>query len=102
MKKTIIPLGKHVTIQPAAAVAKVSRNGLITPSNEKVEEKCEGTIVAIGEEVKHLNIGDEVIYEQFSNSTKIKFPDSENDVDLVIFHSDDIIGKWGTVKKNKK
>lgn len=99
MTKTIIPLGKHITIRPAEAEPLTTKSGLVAPPNEKVEDKCEGTVVAIGDEVKHLKPGDEVVYEQFSNATKIKFPDSKNDVDLLIMHSDDVIGKWGTVKK---
>lgn len=101
MNKTIIPLGKHVTLQPAEAESRESKHGIITPPNEKVEEKCEGTIVAVGDEVQHLKVGDAVIYEQFSNSTKIKFPGSDNEVDLLILHSDDVIGKWGVVKNKK-
>jgi co-chaperonin GroES (HSP10) len=103
MNKTIIPLGKHVTVRPAPAESRESAAGIITPANEKMKDKCEGTIVAIGDEVTHLKVGDEIIYEQYSNSTEIKFSGSKNEVDLLILHTDDIVGKWsdGKIKKQK-
>jgi co-chaperonin GroES (HSP10) len=40
MNKTIIPLGKHVTVRPAPAESRESAAGIITPANEKMKDKC--------------------------------------------------------------
>lgn len=61
--KQIIPLGSRVLIQPIAAEQK-TEGGIIIPDNSG-EKPMHGNVIAIGNDVKSVNVGDVAIYDRY-------------------------------------
>lgn len=64
--KKIVPLGYYVLVKVAAPESRENENGLIIPSNVEQEQKSQGVVEAVGEKVKNLKKGDEVIYGTYA------------------------------------
>lgn len=61
--KQIIPLGNRVLIQPIAAEKK-TEGGIIIPETSG-EKSMHGNVIAIGDEVKSVHIGDVAMYDRY-------------------------------------
>jgi len=85
----VIPRGKYVLIKPDKNEAKENENGLLMPSNQEVEEKAVGEVVAVGD-VKDIKKGDRVIFGMFAGET-IEVPEKDKKVEYKLLHDDDII-----------
>ena len=70
-----IPLKDNVLIKPKNSEEKTS-GGIYIPETAK-EKSQEGKVIAIGEEVKALKKGDDVIYESFAG-TEIKLDEKKH------------------------
>jgi len=84
----LIPLGQRViVIKPVAAAANTSQSGiLLSPGPAEVDN--ESNIVAIGDEVTSVKVGDVVVYPKYG-FTEI----SEEDQDYFIIDEADLIAK---------
>lgn len=99
----IIPRGKYVLIRPVEASTGETRSGLIVPTNVEKEQRSEGTIEAVGPEIKDLKKGDHVIYGAYAGE-EIKLMESSSKVDFRLVMDEDIIATVddGKGKKLKK
>lgn len=61
--KQIIPLGGRVLIQPAAAEKK-TEGGIIIPDTSG-EKPMHGNVLAIGDTVKTVCVGNDVMYDRY-------------------------------------
>ena len=61
--KQISPLGKRVLIQPIAAEKK-TEGGIIIPDTSG-EKPMHGNVIAVGDEVKCVNVGDVAMYDRY-------------------------------------
>ena len=79
--KKIKPIGKYVLIKMVEPESRENENGLIIPATEERQQKSQGVVHAIGEEVTNLKVGDEVIFGMFAgedldrveNGKKVKY-----------------------------
>ena len=62
----IIPRGKWILVKPLSENLRETEHGLLLPANEEKEQKAQGTVEAVGKEVKDIKVGDQVIYGAFA------------------------------------
>ena len=61
LKDNLKPLAENVIIEPIFK-DKVSDSGIILSTKEEVESK-HANVIAVGEDCKHVKVGDSIIYE---------------------------------------
>ncbi len=84
MATPIKPLADRVVAVREKAQAKTA-SGLYLPDNAK-EKPVVAKIEAIGPDVKHLKVGDKIIYKEYS-TTELKV----DDVDYLIVKEEDVL-----------
>jgi chaperonin GroES len=73
------PLGERVLVKRKEE--KATKTGILIPETTK-EKPLEGTVVAVGEEVTNVNVGDSILFGKYSGSDIIV--DGENYILLMI------------------
>ena len=71
----IKPLGKRVLIQEVKQ-EEVTKSGIVLPGTASKEKPITGEILAIGNEVSEVRVGEKVIYEKYTG-TEVKDGDVE-------------------------
>lgn len=71
----IKPLGKRVLIQEVKQ-EEVTKSGIVLPGTASKEKPITGEILAIGNEVSEVKVGEKVIYEKYTG-TEVKDGDVE-------------------------
>lgn len=66
MSVSIKPLADRVVAEPIEAEAKTS-SGLYLPGNAQEKPKV-AKVVAVGPDVKSIKVGDDILYEDYSNT----------------------------------
>lgn len=89
-KLKIQPRGRWILVRPIEESSKKTEYGLLLPANEKTEQKAQGIVEAMGNEVNDLDIGDQVIYGAFAGEN-IKTRDGGKEVELKLLLDEDII-----------
>ncbi len=59
------PLFSRIKVRPDEATV-ITKSGIILPDQKKNEKKITGTIVAIGDEVEFLDVGDRILYGEYA------------------------------------
>jgi len=88
--KRIIPRGKWVLVRPLAASNRETEHGLILPANEEQEQKAQGIVEAVGDEIKGIKVGDEVIFGMFAGEP-IKSREGGKDIERKLLLEEDIV-----------
>lgn len=71
----IKPLGKRVLIQEVKQ-EEVTKSGIVLPGTASKEKPITGEVLAIGNEVSEVKVGEKVIYEKYTG-TEVKDGDIE-------------------------
>ena len=71
----IKPLGKRVLIQEVKQ-EEVTKSGIVLPGTASKEKPITGEILALGNEVSEVKVGEKVIYEKYTG-TEVKDGDIE-------------------------
>jgi chaperonin GroES len=79
------PLGERLLVKTKAAVAETA-SGLIIPTDKQVKDS-EGEVVATGELVKTVKVGDRVLFGKYSG-TEIKVEGEE----YLVMNESDVYG----------
>ncbi len=64
-KKKIQPRKEWLLVKPCSNKAQV-QNGIILPANIEQEQKAQGVVEAVGEDVEGIKVGETVIYGAFA------------------------------------
>ena len=64
------PLSDRVLVQEEEVVTKTA-SGIIIPDNASKEKPTHATIVAIGPDVKHVEVGDKVVYGKYAKTAAV-------------------------------
>ncbi len=64
-KINIKPLGARVVIEQKTQEKEQVVSGIILPESDSSEAKNTGEVVAVGDKVKDLSVGDKVFYAQY-------------------------------------
>jgi Co-chaperonin GroES (HSP10) len=84
MSSVIKPLGDRVVATRIEAETQTV-SGLFLPDQAK-EKPIVALVIAIGSDVKHVKVGDKIIYKEFS-TTEVKI----DDTDYLIVKEEDIL-----------
>lgn len=71
----IKPLGKRVLIQEVKQ-EEVTKSGIVLPGTASKEKPITGEVLAVGNEVSEVKVGEKVIYEKYTG-TEVKDGDVE-------------------------
>lgn len=71
----IKPLGKRVLIQEVKQ-EEVTKSGIVLPGTASKEKPIIGQVLAVGNEVSEVKVGEKVIYEKYTG-TEVKDGDIE-------------------------
>lgn len=85
MSSPINPLGDRVVAVREEAQTKTA-SGLYLPDNAK-EKPVLAKVTAVGEDVKHIKVGDRILYKEYS-TTEVKIDGTE----YLIVKEEDILG----------
>ena len=64
------PLGDRVLVKVQEPETKTA-SGIIIPDNASKEKPTQAEVIAIGEDVKHVAIGDTVMYAQYARTATV-------------------------------
>lgn len=84
MGAPIKPLADRVVATREEAVTKTA-SGLYLPDNAK-EKPVVANVVAVGPDVKHVQVGDKIVYKEYS-TTELKI----NDIEYLIVKEEDVL-----------
>lgn len=87
------PLGDRVLLKVQEAVTKTA-SGIIIPDNASKEKPTQAEVVAIGNDVEHVNVGDNIIFSQYARSASVTLDDTE----YLIMEVSEILGTLGGAK----
>ena len=88
--KKIIPRNKYILVKPDIEESKENEVGLSRPENTEDEQKAQGSVQAVGSEIKDIKKGDQVVYGVFAGEV-LKLRENGNEVDYKLLHDDDVI-----------
>lgn len=86
----IVPRGKWILVQRVEDDARENENGLIIPSSVEKEQKTQGTVEAVGSDIKDIKAGDIVVYATFVGEI-VKMRVKGKEVERVLVLDEDII-----------
>ena len=71
MKQQVIPIGSKILIKQLAVKETYGNSGIYIPEAQQSKEN-KGHVVAIGEEVEEINIGDLIQYAKFADPVEME------------------------------
>lgn len=86
----IIPRKNQVLVKPDPKESRISKHGLIIPSNVEQEQRAIGLVIATGPEIKDIKKGDKVIYGVYAGD-RIKINENDKEVEYIILFDEDIL-----------
>ncbi len=87
------PLGDRVLLKVQEAETKTA-SGIIIPDNASKEKPTQAEVIAIGNDVEHVAVGDKVIFSQYARSTTVTI----DAIDYIIMEVSEILGTFGGAK----
>jgi chaperonin GroES len=81
------PLGDRVLLK-VQEVKTQTASGIYIPDNVSQEKPTQAEVIAIGEDVKLVNIGDNVVYTKFARSASITIDEE----DYLVMETAEILG----------
>lgn len=89
-KVKIVPRGPWALVKVDPEETRESDFGIIVPDEVEQERKSQGTVEAVGEEVKGIAAGDRVVYGTFAGEN-LKLRDGAEKLSYKLLNTDDII-----------
>jgi len=89
-KVVIVPRGKQILVRVDDEQSRVNEYGIVIPDEVEQERKAQGTVEAVGPEIKDVKKGDRVIYGAYAGES-IKTRESEKQIDYKILEDADVI-----------
>jgi len=65
-KPKIEPIGKVIFVKQDPEASRITDSGLVKPSSVEQEKPSIGEVLAVGKSVKHIKIGDRVVYGRYA------------------------------------
>lgn len=89
MTQQVVPIGKKLLIKQKKAETFYKNTNIIIPEQaQKVENK--GTVIAVGEGITEIKIGDDVQYSEHCLPTKMMHDNEEH----LLIHEGDVYAKF--------
>jgi co-chaperonin GroES (HSP10) len=90
MKQKIEPRLQYILVKPDVESITESEYGLIMPSNVEQEQKSQGEVISVSQEIKDIKKGDQVVYGAYSGE-EMKTRENGKEVTYKLLHNDDVI-----------
>jgi chaperonin GroES len=87
------PLGDRVLVKVQEVETKTA-SGIIIPDNASQEKPTVAEVVAIGEDVKHVVVGDKIIYAKYAQSATVSIDGTE----YLVMETSEVLGKFKGAK----
>ncbi len=84
------PLGDRVLVKVQEPETKTA-SGIYIPDNASKEKPTQAEVVAVGPEVKHVNVGDTVVYGQYARTATVEL----DNVEYLVMEVSEILGVIG-------
>jgi len=84
------PLADRVLLKVQEAET-TTASGIIIPDNASKDKPTQAEVVAIGNDVEHVSVGDNVIFSQYARSTTVTLDNME----YLIMEVNEILGVLG-------
>jgi len=81
------PLGERVLVKVKEAQT-TTASGIIIPDNASKEKPNEAEVIAIGPDVKHVEVGNNVMFSKFARSADLTI----DGVDYLVMEVSEILG----------
>ena len=82
----IYPRKNQILVKPEEEGSRVSKHGLITPSNIEQEQRAVGEILEVGVGIDDLHVGDTVVYGAYAGE-KINMENNK----FLLLHDEDVL-----------
>jgi chaperonin GroES len=89
-KVTIVPRGAQILVRVVDAEPRETSRGLLIPDEVEQERKSQGTVVAVGPDVKDVKKGEKVVYGTFAGEA-LKIREDEKQVEYKLLDDADVI-----------
>ena len=89
-KTKSIPRGKWLLVRPLVDQSRETEHGLLLPATDEKEQKAQGTVEAVGDEIKGIKPGDTVVYGAYVGEN-LKINEGGKDVEYKLLLDEDII-----------
>ena len=87
------PLGDRVLVKVKEVETKTA-SGIIIPDNASQEKPTTAEVIAIGSEVKDIEVGNQVMYAQYARTATVTIEGT----DYLVMETSEILGKFGETK----
>jgi|SaaInl48_10m_RNA_FD_contig_31_751631_length_420_multi_49_in_0_out_0_2 chaperonin GroES len=87
------PIGDRVLVKVDEIETKTA-SGIIIPDNASQEKPTTAEVIAIGDEVKHIKIGDKIIYAKYAKNDTVTLDEK----DYLVMETSEILGKFEGAK----
>ena len=87
------PLGERVLVKVEEPITKTA-SGIIIPDNASQEKPTQADVVAIGADVKHVEVGDKVVFAKYARTAPVTL----DGVEYLVMEVSEILGTFGKVK----
>ncbi len=82
------PLGDRVLLK-VKEVETQTASGIYIPDNAEKEKPTQAEVMAIGQDVKDIAVGEQVIFTKFARSATVTL----DDVDYLVMETAEVLGK---------
>ena len=89
-KQKITPRGKWLLVRPLADKSRETEHCLLLPATEEKEQKAQGVVESVGNEVKGLKTGDSIIYGAYVGEP-LKISEDGKEVEYKLLLDEDVI-----------
>ncbi len=83
------PLGDRVLVKVEEPITKTA-SGIIIPDNASKEKPTQAEVLAIGADVKDVEVGDKVVYTKFARTATVTL----DGTDYLVMETSEILGKF--------
>ena len=87
------PLGDRVLVKVEEPITKTA-SGIIIPDNASKEKPTQAEVIAVGPDVKHVNVNDTVVYTKFARTATVTL----DGTDYLVMETSEILGKYEGAK----
>lgn len=87
------PIGDRVLVKVQEVETKTA-SGIIIPDNASQEKPTIAEVIAIGDEVEHIEVGDKIIYAKYAKNDTVTL----DGIDYLVMETSEILGKFEGAK----
>lgn len=88
--KKIVPIGQWILVRPVVYDHRKTESGLFLPMTEEKEQKAQGTVESVGDQVKMIKAGETIVYGAYVGEN-LKIREGKEEIDYKLILEEDVI-----------